>query len=91
MLQQTYAVAAAKGPKQLIVRINLDEEETSAANINLDVSEKMLKIIPDSKCRYKLDLELPYPVNSKKGNASFDKRRSILAGKLPVVVDMCPK
>ena len=88
---QDVATAAAKRPKQLIVHINLDEEETSAANINLDVSEKMLKIIPDSKCRYKLDLELPYPVNSQKGNASFDKRRSVLAGKLPVVVDMCPK
>ena len=88
---QDVATAAAKRPKQLIVHINLDEEETSAANINLDVSEKMLKIIPDSKCRYKLDLELPYPVNSPKGNASFDKRRSVLAVKLPVVVDMCPK
>ena len=81
---QDVATAAAKRPKQLIVHINLDEEETSAANINLDVSEKMLKIIPDSKCRYKLDLELPYPVNSQKGNASFDKRRSVLVVKLPV-------
>ena len=88
---QDVTTAAAKRPKQLIVHINLDEEETSAANINLDVSEKMLKIIPDSKCRYKLDLELPYPVNSQKGNASFDKKRSILIVKLPVVVDMCPK
>ena len=88
---QDVATAAAKRPKQLIVHINLDEEETSAANINLDVSEKMLKIIPDSKCRYKLDLELPYPVNSQKGNASFDKRRNVLIVKLPVVVDMCPK
>ena len=88
---QDVATAAAKRPKQLIVHINLDEAETSAANINLDVSEKMLKIIPDSKCGYKLDLELPYPVNSQKGNASFDKRRTVLAVKLPVVVDMCPK
>ena len=88
---QDVATAAAKRPKQLIVHINLDEEETSAANINLDVSEKRLKIIPDSKCRYKLDLELPYPVNSKKGNASFDKKLSVLIVKLPVVVDMCPK
>ena len=85
MLQQTndgVAIPVTR-PKQLIVHINLDEE-TSAANINLDVSEKMLKIIPDSKCRYKLELELPHPVNSQKGNASFDKRRSVLIVKLPV-------
>ena len=72
-------------PKQLIVHIHLDKVTTSATDIHLDVSEKELKIMPDAKCRYKLELTLPYTVDSTLGNASFDKKQSVLIVKLPVV------
>ena len=87
MLEQTNdkQTTQSRRPKQLIVHIHLDKATTSAADINLDVSEKELKIVPDDKCRYKLELNLPYTVNSTMGNASFDKKQSVLVVKLPVV------
>jgi len=87
MLEQTNdkQTVQSRRPKQLIVHIHLDKATTSVADINLDVSEKELKIMPDDKCRYKLELTLPYLVNSTLGNASFDKKQSVLVVKLPVV------
>ena len=90
-LTQTNANVAApppnrRRPKQLIVHISNLNKSSSAASINLDVSETELKILPDSKCRYKLEVVLPYPVNPQKGNASFDKKKHTLIVKLPVVV-----
>jgi dynein assembly factor 2 len=72
-------------PKHLIVHIYLEKSTSSAADINLDVSEKELKIQPDSRCRYDLAVKLPHPVNSQKGHALFDKKQSSLIVKLPVV------
>jgi len=87
MLEQTNdkSTQQSSRPKQLIVHIHLDKVTTSATDINLDVSEKELKIMPDAKCRYKLELTLPYTVDSTLGNASFDKKHSALIVKLPVV------
>jgi len=87
MLEQTNdkSTQQSRRPKQLIVHIHLDKVTTSATDINLDVSEKELKIMPDVKCRYKLELTLPYTVDSTLGNASFDKKQSVLIVKLPVV------
>ena len=87
MLEQTNdkSTTQSRRPKQLIVHIHLDKVTTSATDINLDVSENELKIMPDDKCRYKLELTLPYSVNSTLGNASFDKKQSVLIVKLPVV------
>jgi len=86
MLEQTNDKSTtSRRPKQLIVHIHLDKATTSATDINLDVSEKELKIMPDDKCRYKLELTLPYTVDSTLGNASFDKKQSVLIVKLPVV------
>jgi len=87
MLEQTNdkQTVQSRRPKQLIVHIHLDKATTSAADINLDVNEKELKIMPDDKCRYKLELTLPYSVNSTLGSASFDKKQSVLIVKLPVV------
>ena len=89
-LTQTNANVAApppnwRRPKQLIVHITNLDESSSAASINLDVSETELKIVPDSKCRYKLEIVLPYPVNPQMGSASFDKKKRTLIVKLPVV------
>ena len=87
MLEQTNdkSTQQSRRPKQLIVHIHLDKVTTSATDINLDVSEKELKIMPDDKCRYKLELTLPYTVDSTLGSASFDKKQSVLIVKLPVV------
>jgi dynein assembly factor 2, axonemal len=87
MLEQTNDKPATQSrrPKQLIVHIRLDKITTSAADINLDVSEKEIKIMPTDKCRYKLELTLPYTVNSTMGSASFDKKQSVLIVKIPVV------
>lgn len=78
---------AQRRPKQLVVSVYLDEA-TSAANINLDVSDRLLVIKPDPKSdvtKYSLELKLPYTVNSQKGNASFDVKRRILVVTLPVI------
>ena len=77
----------ASKAKQLIVSIYLDKA-TSAANINLDVSDQLLVIKPDSKSdvRYKLELQLPYTVNSQKGSASFLQEKRTLVVSLPVAV-----
>ena len=72
-------------PKFIIVRVYLDKSTTTATNINLDVSEKELKIHPDVKCRYDLTVKLPYPVNPQEGNARFDTKQSTLIVKLPVL------
>lgn len=71
-------------PKYITVNVYLDKT-ASAADINLDVSETELKIVPDAKCRYNLEVKLPYSVNSHKGNARFDKKQGALIVKLPVV------
>lgn len=81
---KTTDTAMPRRPKKLIVHINVDEA-SSASDINLDVSENELMIKHDSKCRYKLELNLPYPVNSQKGKASFDKQQRTLIVTLPVV------
>ncbi len=72
-------------PKYIIVRVYLDKSTTTATNINLDVSEKELKIHPNAKCRYDLKVELPYPVNPQEGNAHFDTKQSALIVQLPVL------
>ena len=74
---------APKRPRQLSVRVFVDKAK-SAADINLDVSTSVLKISPSSKCMYELEVKLPYPVNSKQGNARFDAKKKTLAVTLPV-------
>lgn len=78
---------APRRPRRLNVTVYLDKAK-SAADINLDVSERLLVIKPDPKSdvRYSLELELPYAVNSQKGNARFDAKQRTLVVSLPVVV-----
>ena len=80
----TPSVVVPRRPKHIVVHVFFDKSTTTSANINLDVSEKELKIQPDDKCRYDLTVKLPYPVHSEKGNARFDKKHSTLIVKLPV-------
>ncbi|KAL7531614.1 hypothetical protein ACHAXR_004137 [Thalassiosira sp. AJA248-18] len=71
-------------PRQLVVHIYVDKA-ASAAHVNLDVSEQELVIKADSNCKYSLELQLPYRVDSQKGNARFDTKQRTLIVTLPVV------
>ncbi|KAL3805977.1 hypothetical protein ACHAW5_006584 [Stephanodiscus triporus] len=84
----TSDIPTTQRPSHLIVTIYLDGATTktlAAVDINLDVRERELKIISDSKCGYRLEVALPYRVNPKRGDASFDRKRSTLIVTLPVV------
>ena len=83
-------------PSHLIVTVYLDTTTKSVDEINLLVRESELTITPNDEennvdhllqpsCRYKLNVILPYPVDERKGNASFDTNRSLLIVTLPVV------
>ena len=83
----TSDVPTTRRPSHLIVTIYLDgasTEITSADDINLDVRERELKIMPDTKCEYQLEVALPYRVDPKRGDASFDRKRRTLMVTLPV-------
>lgn len=84
-IKATTTTTTPRRPRKLIIHVYLDEA-TSAAQVNLEVCEKELKISPDSKCKYKLELVLPYPVNPQKGNASFVAQEKTLIVTLPVSV-----
>lgn len=82
----TYDAASkinATVPKELIVEINLPLLK-SASDIDLDVSEKTVKITSEKPAKYKLDITLPYPVNEERGNAKFDVDYRKLVITLPV-------
>jgi dynein assembly factor 2 len=70
-------------PKELLVNIELPLCKTSE-NLKLDIFEKRLYLESNSP-NYKLDLNLPYPVNEKDSKAKFDKSKRCLNVTLPVV------
>ena len=81
-----HARPAPRRPRQLVVTIYLDEA-SSAADVVLDVAERRLTIEPGpaaTRARYRLDLRLPYPVDARKGNASFVQGTGTLVVTLPV-------
>lgn len=81
----THAPVSKRCPKQLVVRIDV-EKAKSAADINLDVSERKLVIKPEPpKCCYELEVNLPYSVNPQKGSARFEKMSGSLVVTLPVM------
>ncbi len=83
----TSDVPTTRRPSHLIVTIYLDGAMTtieSADDINLDVHERELKIMPDTKCEYRLEVALPYKVDPKRGDASFDRKRRTLIVTLSV-------
>ena len=73
-------------PEELIVHVDLDRIE-SVVDISLDVGIKSLAVKSTNETvpQYKLEIELPYHVNSKKGRAKFDKKQSKLIVTLPVI------
>ncbi len=77
-------------PSHLIFTIYLHgatSTTTSVAGVNLAVQEKELRIIPDLKCPFRLEVLLPNEVDHKSGDASFDRKRGTLIVTLPVVKD----
>lgn len=71
-------------PASLVVRVHLDKLN-SARGVNLDVSEKRIKVDYDKKgVVYHLDATLPYAVESSKGTAKFDKAQKMLIVTVPV-------
>uniref|UniRef100_A0A1B0BB13 Protein kintoun n=1 Tax=Glossina palpalis gambiensis TaxID=67801 RepID=A0A1B0BB13_9MUSC len=72
-------------PRELVVEIELPLLNSSA-ECQLDVTEKSIFLLSDrAGAKYRLDLQLPYAVHDKEGNARFDidTRRLIIT--LPVV------
>jgi dynein assembly factor 2 len=75
--------SSSRRPKQLIVHVYLDKI-TSAAEIDLHVSKTKVQVVGSEEHNYRLDLKLPYPINSQKGKATFDKDKRTLILRLPL-------
>ncbi|XP_038215616.1 protein kintoun [Zerene cesonia] len=71
-------------PSQIVVEINLPLL-SSTKDCILDVREKKLTLLSEKPAKYKLDIQLPYPVDEDSGNAKFDKTKHLLIVTLPVV------
>ena len=62
-----------------------------AADVDLDVTTTHLSLKTEEGGKYKLDVELPYPVEYDQGEAKFDKSQHVLKLSLPVKPsDMSP-
>ena len=73
----------SRRPKQLIMHVYL-ENVASASEIDLDVSETKVHV-GSEKHGYSLDAKLPYPIDSQKGKATFDKAKRSLILRLPLL------
>lgn len=70
-------------PKELVIEIELPLCK-SASNVKLDIFEKSL-YLESNEPNYKLDLNLPCPVDENNGSAKFDKTKRKLVVTLPVL------
>ena len=77
-------------PKELVIDITLPLLKSSAA-VNLDIFERSLKLECSKPAKYKLALDLPYPVDENEGSAKFDKNKHCLTVTLPVVPAIIPQ
>eukprot|EP00985_Skeletonema_marinoi_P035244 scaffold46035_cov204-Skeletonema_marinoi.AAC.1 len=75
--------SSSRRPKQLIVHVYLDKI-ASATEIDLHLSETKVEVGSKDHKYKKLDLQLPYPINSQEGKASFDKAKRSLILRLPL-------
>ncbi|XP_054268995.1 protein kintoun-like [Macrosteles quadrilineatus] len=71
-------------PDELIVEIDLPLLK-NCSDSSIDVTEKTLILQSESPAKYKLQLNLPYEVDSNKGNAKFDTVKRVLIVTLPVI------
>ena len=70
-------------PKEIVIKVNLPLLK-SASSVDLDVFEQKLSLESDTPAKYKLDIDLPYPVFEDQGTAKFDKSKQQLIVTLPV-------
>ncbi len=73
-------------PKELVIEIDLPLLKSAAA-VDLDIFEKKMQLKSEKPAKYKLDLNLPYPVDDNAGSAKFDKSKKRLIVTLPVLPD----
>lgn len=57
---------ASRRPKELVITIDLPEV-TSANSVDLEVFERKIKLKSIAPIIYKLEVDLPYPVDDSKG------------------------
>ncbi|KAK1943363.1 Protein kintoun [Phytophthora citrophthora] len=80
-------------PKELVVEVSFPLS-TNAKGLDLDVSERMLRLSPGPSVpgNYEpLELTLPFPVIEDKGSAKFDRKSHKLVVTLPVQPPPKPK
>ena len=77
-------------PKELVIEISLPLLN-SAAPVSLDIFEKSLKLECSKPAKYRLHLDLPYPVDESEGSAKFHKNKHCLIVTLPVVPAVIPQ
>lgn len=71
-------------PKDLVVTIDLPLLN-STNEVRLDVTERSVYLISEKPAKYKLQIDLPYDVSERDGNAKFDKNSRKLTITLPVI------
>lgn len=71
-------------PKDLVVTIDLPLLN-STNEVTLDVTERKIYLISEKPAKYKLQIDLPYDVSERDGNAKFDKNSRKLTITLPVI------
>jgi HSP20 family molecular chaperone IbpA len=75
-------MVASNRPAELVYKIDIPKV-LKPSEVLLDVMPKALKLT--YKDVYYLHVDLPYPVNDKKGKAKFDKTAKVLTVTMPVV------
>jgi len=77
--------SSVRRPKELVIRIAVPAVK-SAKYLDIETSELSFKLTTtaSTKADYKLDLDLPYPVDADNGRAKFDKETRTLEVILPV-------
>ena len=70
-------------PAELVIQISLPRRE-NASQIDLDIGTKSLSLV-DEKCRYKLEIELPFQVDDESSTARFEKKNRTLTVTLSVI------
>ena len=79
------ATVQSNRPKELVYKFEVPLV-VKASMLELDVAENTLKL--KYKDAYNLNINLPYPVDDKKGSAKYDKGPKRLTVTLPVKVNM---
>ncbi|KAG4073838.1 hypothetical protein HA402_014043 [Bradysia odoriphaga] len=71
-------------PNELVVTVDLPLLK-STNDVTLDVTERRVYLISEKPAKYKLQIDLPYDVSERDGNAKFDKNSRKLTITLPVI------